>query len=132
MVTLKDFGINPSIRFPLDPAIHQERYEQVLTHVVDIMHQNIRPYDLLGRVESNIFGVVLIDVDSAKAKMWAEKLRSEIAISVLKIGQDSFTVTVSMGLAQLGKDEAIDDVVENALEMLNLSKHKTNTITVYE
>jgi diguanylate cyclase (GGDEF)-like protein len=115
-----------------DPVIHQDRHELVLMHVVDIIHGKLRPYDLFGRAESNIFGVVLIDIDTKSAKIWAEKLRSDIAISVLKINQDSFTVTVSIGVAQLGKDEAIEDVFSNAKEMLKLSQQKSNTVTLFE
>jgi len=116
----------------LDPKQFSDRYEQALSHVIGIIQKNIRPYDLLGRADSKIFGVVLIDVNSQKAKIWSEKLRNEIPGKVLKINQQSFTVTVSIGVAQLAKNESIEQVIDNAMHMLALSKQKTNTVTVYE
>ncbi|MFC2131885.1 GAF domain-containing protein, partial [Bacteroidota bacterium] len=115
-----------------DPEQHIGRSEIVLTHVVDIIQNKLRAYDLFGRADANVFGLVLIDIGIKEARIWAEKLRSDIAISVLKIQSDSFTVTVSIGLAQLGKDEAIDDILTNAKEMLHLSSLKTNTVTMFE
>ena len=116
----------------IDPELHPDRSDIVLQHVLEIIQSKLRPYDLLGRADSNIFGVVLIDVAVNGAKTWAEKLRSDVAISIVKIKSDSFSVTISLGVAQLGKDEAIDDILDNAKEMLRLSSLKANTVTVFE
>ncbi|MFH1052409.1 MAG: GAF domain-containing protein [bacterium] len=116
----------------IDPKIHPDRSELVLQHVLEIIQSKLRPYDLLGRADSNIFGVVLIDVAINDAKTWAEKLRSDVAISIVKIKSDSFSVTISMGVAQLGKDEALNDIFDNAKEMLKLSAKNANTVTVFE
>jgi len=116
----------------IDPENYPERSNVVLQHVIEIIQSKIRPYDLLGRAGSNIFGVVLIDVAVNDAKSWAERLRSDVAISIVKIKNDSFNVTVSIGIAQLGKDEALDDIFDNAKEMLRLSSLKANAVTVFE
>jgi diguanylate cyclase (GGDEF)-like protein len=116
----------------IDPTIYPERSDIVLQHVLDIVQSKLRPYDLLGRADSKIFGVVLIDIAINDAKHWAERLRNEIAISIVKIKNDSFNVTISIGVAQLGKDEALEDVFSNAKEMLRLSLLKANTVTVFE
>ncbi len=116
----------------IDPELYPERSEIVLQHVLDILQSKLRQYDLLGRADSNIFGVVRIDETISGAKHWAEKLRSEVAISLVKIKSDSFSVTISIGIAQLGKDEAIDDILDNAKEMLKLSAKNANTVTVFE
>ena len=115
-----------------DPKIHEERLQLALLHVIEIIQKKLKPYDILGRAASNIFGIILINMNLDKAKIWAEKLRNEIAQSTIKIGKDSFNVTISIGIATVRTNESTDDILDNAGKVLNISKQRTNTITVFE
>lgn len=116
----------------IDPKDHLERSEQVLMHIIETIQNKLKPYDIFGRADSNIFGIGLINMNIDKAKIWAEKLRTKIAQSLINIGDDSFNVTISIGIATAHANESADDILDNARKVLDISKQRTNTLTVFE
>jgi diguanylate cyclase (GGDEF)-like protein len=114
-----------------DPEQHQDRLEQVFNHIVKIIHHHIRSYDIFGRVDSTTLGAVLVGVSLSESKIWAERLRSEIATSDFTINSKRFNVTVSIGLAEVGKLKKVDELVSNAKKVLEISAGKTNCVTVF-
>jgi diguanylate cyclase (GGDEF)-like protein len=115
-----------------DPEVYHERSEQVLIHVLNIIRKRLRPYDIMGRANSNIFGIGLIGVKLQESKIWAERLRSEIAISVMELNTKRFTVTVSIGLAGSHGVTDVNELVSNSYKVLEISKKKSNCVTVFE
>jgi diguanylate cyclase (GGDEF)-like protein len=114
-----------------DPKAFTERMERATVHVIGIIKKHLRYYDIFGKVDENTFGIVLIGMDVQAAKLWAERLRSEIAISILEIMSQRFTLTISMGIASSLGVDSIEVLMNNTRKSLEISVKKGNTVTVF-
>lgn len=115
----------------LDPAIFQERNEKALYHVISIIRKYLKPYDIFGKADSMTFAIVLTELPVEKSKLWAERIRNEIAVTSLDIGGKHFNATVSMGLSDVSKADSIDTLVANTRKALDQSLSKTNYVSIY-
>lgn len=128
-LTLCLFKIDKYASF--DPQQYKERQERVLYHVLQVIRKLLRPYDIFGRADSSTFGVALVGMKLNQAKIWAERLRQEIAISALEINSRRFTVTVSIGVADAENVDSVENLTANARKALNISLDKTNSVTAF-
>ncbi|MBI5325645.1 MAG: GAF domain-containing protein [Ignavibacteriae bacterium] len=114
-----------------DPEKYQDRAELVIEHITKVIHKHIRSFDIFGRVDSTTLGIVLIGSNLNESKIWAEKVRSEIATSEFKIENKRFNVTVSMGISESAKADNVEDLISNTRKVLEISIGKTNCVSVY-
>lgn len=133
----RDFGIKPYLCVfqldkysSLDPQHHNDRLQKAINHVLNLAKSQIRIYDIIGNIADNTYAIALFGISLQEARIWAERLRSEIAISVLEIMSQRFTVTISLGLTQVKESDTIDDIINNAGKALSKSLKKTNAVTV--
>lgn len=115
----------------LDPEKFQQRMQSVLVNVIEIINKNKKKYDVFGSLEGDIFSVILLGMNSESAKIWCERIRNEIAISVLEVDNKKFNVTVSIGLADNNSAKNIDELMNNCTTAINHSLENTNTVTLY-
>ncbi len=97
----------------------RDGFERMMIILSRAVRQSVRTYDLVGRLENDQFGVVLLDTSANDAYLWAEKIRKNIAAHVINLDDKSFSITVSMGLC--GELEGIrkEDLVANAVTVLH-------------
>jgi diguanylate cyclase (GGDEF)-like protein len=88
-----------------------------------MIKSSVRSYDIVGRYDHHVFGVVLIHTTSNEASLWAEKIRKNVASNIMNMENKSFSVTVSVGVAGAlieGSDmqllENVDRVLRKAVE----------------
>jgi len=93
--------------------------DAVLTEAVRRMNLAVRSYDVVGRYGGEEFLIVLPDCDSDQIFASAERVRTAIHATPVKVGNLSIPVTISIGAAIAapnGADEkAILAVADNAL-----------------
>ena len=53
---------------------------KVLVSIVDIIQQSIRPDDILARLEGEVFGLLFTELNSAQAKIIAERMRKNVEL----------------------------------------------------
>ena len=94
-----------------------------LERVSAILCSYVRKYDVVGRYGAATFGVLLSGVSSNDAFLWAEKIRSTVASSVITFDQKSFSVTITIGVcgasAGMSKDDCLsytEQVLQKAIE----------------
>ncbi|MEJ5245247.1 MAG: GAF domain-containing protein [Bacteroidota bacterium] len=107
------------------------KFEHIFRHIVSILNNSVHEYDVIGRLDTNIIGAILIGQSVDKAKFWAENIRNKAAISVLEIDGRRFTVTLSIGIAQISPADDIDSLLDNCNRVLNIAASKTNCVQVY-
>lgn len=95
-----------------------EMEEIIVTEVGSSIVGSLRPYDVAGRVDGG-FGAVLIGKNDQQAYLWAEKLRKEIASRIMNVGGRKFSVTVSIGLCDLGEYTSGEQLVAGARQALD-------------
>ena len=83
----------------------------------------LRACDALARIGGEEFVCLLPGTDAAGARVAAEKLRLEIEQLSIKVGQDTLSVTASIGVgAVCPGDTSISDAMRRADEALYLAK----------
>ncbi|WP_404273611.1 diguanylate cyclase [Yersinia similis] len=90
-----------------------------LTHIVDVIRNNIREIDVLGRWGGDEFMIVLPNTQLKDAKNLAEKIRERVA---LKLVEGYIRVTMSLGVVELQHNEAQEQLLIRADKMLYIAK----------
>jgi diguanylate cyclase (GGDEF)-like protein len=72
--------------------------DTVLTEVARVIGASVRKQDTLGRYGGEEFGVLLPATDSAGALILAEKLRGMVEAARYRVGPESISVTISIGI----------------------------------
>ncbi|MBK6917767.1 MAG: diguanylate cyclase [Deltaproteobacteria bacterium] len=89
-------GINDTYGHPIG--------DQVLRKVAALFAGRARKVDIVARYGGEEFVLVLPDTDAAGAESFANRLREEVAQTAMASEHGSFNVTISMGIAEYGKD----------------------------
>ncbi|MBS1912127.1 MAG: GAF domain-containing protein [Bacteroidetes bacterium] len=99
-----------------------ELEEIIAGSVGSVVEKAIRPYDTVGRYDSQLFGVVLVERGDQDAYLWAEKLRKEVASSILALGDRKSAVTISVGISDLGDHATRDSMIAGARQALEKAR----------
>jgi len=116
---------------------HLKRYgregcDVILNEAAKILRAHVRAYDVLGRLERDRLGVLLISTAASDAYLWAEKMRKLISSHVINVGPRSFSITVSAGVCGLSEGMGIDDLVAGTTQVLGKAiEHGGNLVRVY-
>jgi diguanylate cyclase (GGDEF)-like protein len=109
-----------------------EGFERVALALARLVRSCVRPYDVVGRVETNRLGILLAGTTSSDAYLWAEKIRKNIAGQVITIGEKSFSVTVSAGVSCVLEGMRREELVSNTTAVLNRATESGgNTVRVF-
>lgn len=112
-------------------ADDMDRTEQVFIHVINKTRQSLKKYDVLGKADDNIFGVILVNSSIQESQLWAEKLRANMASSILEVGKKRFTVTISIGLAEAKSGGTYEELLTNAGRVLEVAGKKMNCVNLF-
>ena len=97
--------------------------DAVLKHFADVVREELRKIDSIGRMGGEEFAIVLPGAAPAAAQSFAERLCRKVADSPLTHAGLSIPVTVSIGIAELiESDTAADAVLVRADEALYRAK----------
>lgn len=108
-----------------------EVMEYMILHIISIIRKHTKEYDIVGELDSSTLAVALIGQKTQKAQIWAERLRKEIASSVIEVLGKRFTVTVSIGAAEAMPKESTELLIKNTRHVLHLALQKTNSVSVF-
>ncbi len=106
--------------------------DRVLIEVANILKDNLRNYDVVGRVGGEEFAMLLPNSDIDTATQIAERIREKIADSSTPFQQVSIKLTISIGLTAIQENESsIDDIINRADKALYQAKSSgRNTVTL--
>ncbi|MGA7160356.1 MAG: sensor domain-containing diguanylate cyclase [Bacteroidota bacterium] len=102
--------------------------EAAVARIASILRSSVRPYDVIGRFDHAIFAVVLVKTTSNDAYLWAEKLRSAIASTVVSFEQKTFSVTVTVGICGAAEGMDSNECVSNTVQVLEKAKEAGGNI----
>ena len=114
-----------------DPDKYSDRADMALYHVMKTITKRIKDYDVFGRIEANIFGLILIGKSTQKAKVWAEKIRREIAASPIEIQNHKFSITISIGIAEPDSKSTVENSIHNCIKVLDKASAESNAVHTY-
>lgn len=81
----------------------------VLRHFSSVLRDELRKVDVVGRVGGEEFAVLLPEEDIDAAQIFAERLRQKIANTVVMLGNQPISITVSIGISAMRADDNSSD-----------------------
>lgn len=116
----------------LDPSrTNAEQRERALLHILRIVKNQLRDYDIVARVEVDQLALGLVGYRLQEAQNWTETMRREIASTPVDIDGKRLSFTVSIGIAQSEPRDEWDDLIAHATAALDVSKRVGNKVTVF-
>lgn len=113
---------------PTTPPAENER---ILHHVLTRLRNELRAYDIVGRIELGLLAIGLVGSRAQQAQIWTERMRREIASSIIDLDGQRFSVTVSVGVAEADPQDSWETLLENAYHVLRLSEESGNKVTLF-
>lgn len=96
--------------------------DQVLRVVAERLRAAIRPMDAVGRYGGEEFLAVLSDIGEAEALRVAERMRRQVARSIIAFDEHQLPVTCSIGLALSTEADDADTLIRRADQALYRAK----------
>ena len=129
-LTLALFAIHTAEE--IETRFNKDAVTKVMTSLSNFLVGHKRNYDLIGRIESNILGVMLVQTPANEAYLWGEKIRSSIAENKIKIENKQFSAPVTVSICGLKNDMIVDDLVTASREVLDKAiRVGGNLVSVY-
>lgn len=108
-----------------------EQREHAILHVLRLVKDQLREYDIVARVETDRLALGLVGYRLQEAQNWTETMRREIASTPVDIDGKRLSFTVSIGIAQSEPRDTWDDLIAHAHAALEVSKKSGNKVTVF-
>lgn len=96
--------------------------DQALTRVADLLRSSLRRQDAICRWGGDELLIFLPETDLAGAAEAAEKIRLRLAEVPLIVAGEEVPLSLSLGVAEAGREEAVAEVVRRADEALYRAK----------
>ncbi len=87
--------------------------DRVLQQLSNLMSQEVRDVDCVGRLGGEEFAILLPETSVEGAKVFCERLLKKIRAAEIDLGEATLRYTVSIGLTQVCKGETMTDVILN-------------------
>lgn len=97
--------------------------DQVIIGLARLMQQRLRASDLIGRYGGEEFAIILPDTDSETAFGLIEQLRQDFARISFNGTEDSFSCTISAGIASYPAQNNTEMLLQEADQALYRAKH---------
>lgn len=105
--------------------------DQAIINVANILQDNLRDYDIVGRVGGEEFAMFLPSCEINIATQIAERIRTKAEDLTTVFQQASIKLTVSIGLtARLEEENNIDNILQRADKALYQAKNSGRNIIV--
>jgi diguanylate cyclase (GGDEF)-like protein len=96
--------------------------DNALCSFTQVIGAMLRPTDILGRMGGEEFQILLPESVAESAETLAERIRVAVERTVVLSGGDSFSVTVSIGVAQWRREDSIESLLSRADNALYAAK----------
>lgn len=104
--------------------------DQVLREVAGLIEHDLRGLDVVGRYGGEEIVVGLLGADASDAMKIAEGLRQKIAAATIVTGSKKIAVTASFGVANLGNQETLVELLKKADKALYKAKNSGRNMVV--
>ncbi|MDO7086431.1 diguanylate cyclase [Pseudocolwellia sp. AS88] len=107
--------------------------DNVIRHLSSLIKQHVRETDISGRYGGEEFVILLADTPLENAQIFAERLRKEVAQSIVKHNDIDLSYTISLGIAEIDPSiKTYEEWIEHADAALYCSKESgRNKVSVH-
>ncbi len=105
----------------------------ILREVSEIIKQNLRQIDLVGRLGGDELAVVLVETDRNGAMIAAQRIRQAVEKKIIRAYDEKLKATISIGIAESGQAAVkLQGIMEEADSALYQAKSAgRNRVSVY-
>ncbi|MEW5758122.1 MAG: CHASE2 domain-containing protein [Candidatus Omnitrophota bacterium] len=96
----------------------------ILKSVADIFKESCRPQDVIGRFGGEEMIVMLKDTDLGMAYQIAQRIRKNIEEHKFKSGQDTYQITISLGVSVFRDSDTVESLIKRADDALYQAKNE--------
>lgn len=98
--------------------------DMVLVNIAQVFRHHVRSMDLPARLGGEEFCLLLPETKTNEARLLAERLRLAIAAEEFHANGQTFSVTISIGIAEcLGEEDSLEKLLERSDQALYRAKH---------
>jgi len=105
---------------------------KIFDYIISIANQQLKPFEIIGRVKNDVIGVVMINRDQMQSKLALERIRQQIATQYIDFFDDRLVVTVSIGVAAIRPNDTFETFTSNATVALYQAQKRTNCVQIFE
>jgi diguanylate cyclase (GGDEF)-like protein len=98
--------------------------QQILQQIGKLAFQELRPLDLVGRVSSGWYALLMPETSTEAAQKILETLSSSIATNTFKVGQSSIRLTPICAYSSFGKNSTLDEVQDQGTTALSFAENQ--------
>ncbi|MGB0576900.1 MAG: GGDEF domain-containing protein [Alphaproteobacteria bacterium] len=98
--------------------------DAALMTLADILQQNVRASDLVGRLGGDEFGVLLAQADRKTAEEKAARLQELVKQAKIKIADGTTTLSATFGVIEMTSEMSADEALEQADKAMYDRKQK--------
>lgn len=103
--------------------------DEVIIKVADIVKQNARSLDIVGRWGGEEFIIILPNILGLDTKIVAQRICKSIENTLFEMGNEVEKVTVSCGVAILDDEKSIDELINSAdIQLYNAKTRGRNCV----
>lgn len=88
--------------------------DKALRGVADILKRNIRNSDTAARTGGEEFIILCVETSTEDACLLAERIRADVEAEMFSYQGQSFSLTVSLGVASLSSEESIEQLLKKS------------------
>ena len=88
--------------------------DAALVHIGETLRAKLRESDTVARLGGDEFAVIVRHVDAQQAQAKMEQIVAAVAATPVRLGDESFTITISAGLHVLSPGETVESVLRFA------------------
>jgi diguanylate cyclase (GGDEF)-like protein len=103
-------------------------FEQIIANI----RAELKSFEFIGRVNSDVIGVVLIGRDGLQAKLLLERIRQHIATQFFEIDGNKLVITISAGIATNKPQDTFDKWTSNATAALRHAQQRSNCVHLFD
>ena len=127
-VTLALISLNKYAAIDEHPNIKIE----IFNKIIEIIKVNIKQYEIIGRINNNVLGVILFNKNINQSKIILEKIKQQLATNTIKINNKNFIFSVSIGAGNVNLKNTFEDFTYNVTKTLREAEKSNNCLQMFE
>ena len=104
----------------------------IFNKIIEVIRSNIKNYEIIGRINSDVLGIILFNRNTSQSKPIFEKIRQQLATRYFDFDNEKLAFTISVGLAHTNPKNSFDEFVSNVTVALRKAEEHTNYVQVFE
>ncbi len=110
----------------------KNKKNKVINYLIAECRNYLKSYEIIGRVNDDVIGIININQDANQVKLYVERIRHQIATKFIEINSEKIVLTISAGIITATTDDTFDTFTTNATIALQNSQKRGNNIQIFQ